>query len=96
MKWTFCATVICVTAATLASAAEDPCRDKQSNADIRECYWKEQGRVNAEADSLANGIAMRLYKEAQDPSAAGVPAELLRKAAARVIKSQQTWKIYRD
>jgi hypothetical protein len=42
----------------------DPCRSKESNRDIRECYAKEQARVNAEANSLASKISKELSKEA--------------------------------
>jgi len=74
----------------------DPCVDKMSNADLRECYSKEQARVNAEADSLASAIAIRFRRDAQEPIAGPVVSEALRKAASAVTKSQRIWKGYRD
>jgi uncharacterized protein YecT (DUF1311 family) len=62
---------------------------------MRECYTKEQTRVNLEADSLANRIVVSLQKEAQDPEG-GIGTDMLRKAASGVMRSQATWKIYRN
>jgi uncharacterized protein YecT (DUF1311 family) len=74
--------------------SSDPCGTKNSNMEMRECYGKEQVRVNAETDILANKIVAGLRKEAQDEG--GVVADLLRKAADAVARSQTTWKSYRD
>jgi uncharacterized protein YecT (DUF1311 family) len=74
----------------------DPCSNKNSNMEMRECYAREQARVTAEANSLADKIAAEARKEAQDPAAQGVVADTLRKAAAAVTSSQTTWKTYRD
>jgi len=82
---------------SLASAeTDDPCSKKNSNMEMRECYSREQARVNAETDSLAEKIAADLRKGAQDPVMEGVVADLLRKAASAVTQSQKTWKSYRD
>jgi len=64
--------------------------------EMRECYAREQARVTAEADSLADKIAAEFRKEAQDPAADGVVADTLGKAASAVTNSQTTWKAYRD
>lgn len=76
--------------------SDDPCGDKSSNAEMRECYGSEQKRVSAEADSLANKIAVGFRKEARDPAYAGVDADILQKGAAAVVDSQKAWKAYRD
>jgi uncharacterized protein YecT (DUF1311 family) len=82
---------------SLASAETgDPCSDKNSNMETRECCAKEQARVNLEADSLANQIAADFRKGAQYPAMVGVVADLLRKTASAVTQSQKTWKAYRD
>jgi uncharacterized protein YecT (DUF1311 family) len=81
----------------LASAkTSDPCSNENSNMEMRECYAREQARVTAEADSLADKIAAEFRKEAQDPAADGVVADTLGKAASAVTNSQTTWKAYRD
>jgi len=64
--------------------------------EMRECYAREQARVNLETDSLASKIANEFRKEAQDPVAKGVATDTLSKAAAAVTQSQKTWKDYRD
>ena len=98
MKWICCAVVICVTALTLAHAAEDdPCRDKQSNVDKRLCYTQHQTKVNTEADSLAQAISIGLRKEADSQQATAPPAASeLRKAASALTRSQRAWRTYRD
>jgi uncharacterized protein YecT (DUF1311 family) len=102
MKIIATAAVITLTAssflgAPLASAeASDPCSNKNSNMEMRECYAREQARVTAEADSLADRIAAEFRKEAQDPAADGVVADTLRNAASAVTGSQKAWKAYRD
>jgi uncharacterized protein YecT (DUF1311 family) len=74
----------------------DPCPHEQSNAEMRQCYGREQIRVTAEADLAARKIAADYRKEALDPSYSGPIAMQLRKAASSVIASQNTWKAYRD
>ena len=82
---------------SLANAESvDPCGNKKSNMEMRECYAKEQARVNLEADLLANKIAANLRNEAEDPVGKGVVADLLRKGVSAVTRSQTTWKAYRD
>lgn len=51
---------------------------------MRECYAKEQTRVNAEADSLAGDITTELRKDVKEYESIhdSVVADLLRKAAA--------------
>jgi len=74
----------------------DPCSDKNSNVEMRDCYSKQQARVNAEADLLANNITAQFRKLAQDPALGPNETDLLRKAASAVTRSQETWKAYRD
>ena len=62
---------------------------------MRECYTKEQRRVNAEADSLVKKIAADFRKEAQDPTD-GQAAIAIKKAATAVLRSQIAWRAYRD
>ena len=81
--------------AAASIGSDDPCT-QGSNAEMGTCYKKEQMRINAETDALANKIATEFRKEAQDPAMKGVVADTLRKAANTVKRSQQTWKVYRD
>ena len=37
---------------SLRAEPNDPCQSTKSNAEMRECFYREQMRVNAEADSL--------------------------------------------
>lgn len=86
----------CVGPSLANAESVDPCGNKNSNMEIRECYAKEQTRVNLEADLLASKIAADLGKEAEDPVSKVGVADLLRKAAAAVTQSQKTWKAYRN
>jgi len=70
--------------------------DKMSNDDLRECYSKEQARVNAKADSLASAIAIQFRRDAREPIAGAVVSEALRNAASAFTRSQRMWKSYRD
>lgn len=83
---------------TAGSTATDPCEKEVSNMDLRICYSKEQRRINARADSLASAFSSRLRKDAADYDARGdnVVADLLRKTARELSRSQQSWKAYRD
>jgi uncharacterized protein YecT (DUF1311 family) len=63
---------------------------------MRECYSKEQVRLNAEVDLLVNKIAADLRRESDDPSDGPAVADLLRKAASSVVSSQNDWKAYSD
>jgi uncharacterized protein YecT (DUF1311 family) len=87
-----------VNPAAATSPSDDPCGSKDSNRDMRECYAKEQTRVNAETDSLAGDITTELRKDVKEYESShdSVVADLLRKAAAAVTQSQKTWKAYRD
>jgi uncharacterized protein YecT (DUF1311 family) len=75
---------------------DDPCGDKNSNREMRECYANEQARVNAQADALVARIASDQIKAATDPVLKGVVGDLLKKAASTLTLSQQTCKTYRD
>lgn len=76
--------------------SDDPCRNEQSNVEIRACYSKKQLRANRDADKLAKEIATDFRKEAGDfPTSKGI-SESLRKAAAGVDSSQKLWREYRD
>jgi uncharacterized protein YecT (DUF1311 family) len=88
---------LCFVGSVLAGAEfADPCRDKRSNVEMRECYLNEQARVNANTDLLANHVAAEFRKQAQDPVLGRGVIALLRKAASEVTRSQKTWKAYRD
>jgi uncharacterized protein YecT (DUF1311 family) len=92
---TFLTLALLVTPAS--SQPRDKCADeKQSNAEMRQCYTKEQTRINAEADSLAREIAAELRKDARDPEMGPVVSDELRKAASSVTRSQTAWRVYRD
>lgn len=79
-----------------AQEGDDPCKDKVSNLEMRECYTEQQVRVSAEADSLANKIAASFRKNAEEPDYRGPIAAALRKAASAVIHSQKSWRTYRN
>jgi len=85
----------CIGSDSLRAESDDPC-PHTSNAEMRECYTKEQKGVNAETDLLAKRIAAQFRRDAKDPSWAGVVADSLRKTASAVTQSQKTWKAYRD
>jgi uncharacterized protein YecT (DUF1311 family) len=86
----------CFAASVSVSAkSDDPCQDKQSNREARECYANEQLRVNAEADSLADKVAAAFREDSRDSSDPAA-SELRRKAASAVVQSQKIWKKYRD
>ena len=79
-------------------ADTDPCANEDSNVDQRVCYTKQQTLVNAQADSLATRLSLDLRKDAADSSAEGdkIVADLLRKAARELARSQKSWRAYRD
>jgi len=85
-----------VAPASARDRSDDPCGQKASNVEMRECYTREQLRVNTDADSLANKVAVGFRKDAQDPQYQGQVAEALRKAASSLVQSQKTWRMYRD
>jgi uncharacterized protein YecT (DUF1311 family) len=70
--------------------------DTVSNAKMRDCYTREQARVNVEADALAQRFAKQLRNDAKDSSNGPIVANLLEKAAAGIVLSQKAWKSYRD
>jgi uncharacterized protein YecT (DUF1311 family) len=78
--------------------AKDPCADKDySNSELRQCYSKEQSRVNAEVDELAKEMAADFRREAKDELyESPIESEEFRKAASEVLKSQRAWNDYRD
>jgi len=63
---------------------------------MRECYTREQARINKEADALAIHIAATLRKDAKEKDNGPVVSNLLLKAALEVMNSQATWRAYRD
>ena len=67
-----------------------------SNVEMRECYTREQARINKEADALAIHIAATLRKDAKDKDNGPVVSNLLLKAAHEVMNSQAIWRSYRD
>jgi uncharacterized protein YecT (DUF1311 family) len=90
--------VLCVFPAVVGLRAQenDPCRNKETAIETRECYTRERTRVNAEADKLANSLAADLRKQASDPVLGAPDRDLLRKGADAVLQSQGTWRSYRD
>ncbi len=72
----------CFSISPATANGHDPCHDKQSNREMRECYATQQGRANAEADALANKIVSEFREEAQDASDGTVANDLMRKTAA--------------
>ncbi len=94
------AAIVIIASVNSASAkdktSDDPCGSKPSNVEMRECYTTEQHRVTAEADLTANKIAASFHRGAQDPKFKGPVADELRKAASSVIRSQKTWRTYRE
>lgn len=89
--------VILLAIGAAAQQEDNPCKEKQSNADLRNCYWTEQIRINRRAESLAREIEVRLRKDAKDtPQEDKIVADLLRKAAKSVARSQNNWRGYRD
>lgn len=90
--------VLCFESSLALTGAKksDPCINKYSNAEIRQCYEAEQARVNAEADLGARDLAAEFRKQAQDPTLGSVVTEELRKAGSAVTESQKLWRVYRD
>ncbi len=81
-----------------ADANADACRDKNSNAETRQCYFKEQLVVNRQADAAAQQIESRLRKDAAQETKEqnSVVADTLRKSASALAQSQAIWSYYRD
>ena len=90
------AAVMCVWADGVRAQGANPCGNKDTAIDTRECYTREQTRVNAEADKLAASLAADMRKQAGDAALGAAAGDLLRKGAAAVLQSQTTWKSYRD
>jgi uncharacterized protein YecT (DUF1311 family) len=86
----------CVLSGGVLAQGTDPCRNKDTAIETRECYTREQTRVNTEADKLATGLAADMRKQAGDAALGAAASDLLRKGAAAVLQSQTTWKAYRD
>ncbi|HSE47687.1 MAG TPA: lysozyme inhibitor LprI family protein [Terriglobales bacterium] len=76
----------------------DPCDQKNfSNRDSRDCYGREQKKVNAQIDSLVESIANEWINDAQKERKYGpVVTASMRKAAASLRQSQRSWRLYRD
>lgn len=77
-------------------SAHDPCRTKQSNVDMRECYAKQHAQVDAQLNSYVGKIATALAEATHKHQGSSVPDDILRKAASGVAESQKSWNIYRD
>ena len=88
--------VTCVWAGGVRAQDTNPCGNKDTAIDTRECYTREQTRVNAEADKLATSLATDMRKQAGDATLGAAASDLLRKGAAAVLQSQTAWKSYRD
>src|SRR5215470_19494917 len=77
---------------------KDPCvvPHHYSNREMRDCYSTEQQRANGRADTLVAAIVSTLRESAQDASNGPVVNDALRDAASKLMKSQESWRIYRD
>ena len=84
--------------------SRDPCRninlreEGEGNAEQGRCYAREQARINAEGDSLADKLTSEFRKAASNDESrdeAGI-ADLLGKAGDAIARSQESWKAYRD
>lgn len=80
-----------------ASGQDDPC-PPASKIEERECFSREQLRINKEVDALAIKITATLRTQANDADKNSQPnvSSALRKAALELTNSQATWKTYRD
>ena len=75
----------------------EPCDiDGLSVREKTDCFYQEQSKVNREADALARKVAAGFTKTARDPMYQPVISSILRKGAAEVLKSQRSWRAYRD
>jgi len=79
-----------------AQSKDDPCGNEKSNVEMHLCYSKEQARVNAEADWVANEIVAKFRRDADNPMLGSGARSELQKAASAVAKSQRMWRAYRD
>jgi uncharacterized protein YecT (DUF1311 family) len=99
MKVLAMSTMVAVTwvlAGGVRAQGNNPCSNKETAIETRECYSREQTRVNADADKLAASLAADMRKQAGDSTLGAAASDLLRKGAAAVLQSQTTWKSYRD
>jgi uncharacterized protein YecT (DUF1311 family) len=89
--------ILCCCTGALAKP-KDPCVNPRhySNREMRDCYGREQQRANADADTLVKEIVSQLRESAQDATNGPVVNGALRDAASKLLKSQQSWTIYRD
>lgn len=82
---------------SLASGqSTDPCADRPSNRETRECYATEQVRVGAQADALVSQIAAGLREDAKDASNGTPVNDLLQKSAFTLVESEKGWKNFRE
>jgi uncharacterized protein YecT (DUF1311 family) len=76
-------------------AESNPCHNEDfGNAQVRECYSKENVRIDVEVETLASKIASRFIKDAREED--DVIGGCLRRAASEVTQSQRSWKKYRE
>ena len=67
-----------------------------SNAEMRDCYTREQTRVNANADALTQKLVEKLLNEAKNPTDGPVVNGAFKEAGTGLALSQKEWKSYRD
>jgi uncharacterized protein YecT (DUF1311 family) len=90
----FC--VLAQPALAVNKPAHDPCRTKQSNVDMRECYTTEHAKIDGQLNSYVGKIATALAEATRKHQRSTVPNDILRKAASAVTESQKSWNVYRD
>jgi uncharacterized protein YecT (DUF1311 family) len=94
--------IVPVSSSQARPTSGDPCGNRGSNAEERECYSKEQAKINTEAEALVGRISAELREDAKseaDPKDGGfgdVIADSLRKSAQTLLDSQKTWRAYRE
>lgn len=97
MKNTFAIVAAITVGWTLANAqSTDPCANRTSNRETRQCYSTEQVRLNAEAEALLSEIVTSLREGAKGSSQGAAVNHALQEAASTLVDSQQGWKRYRD
>jgi uncharacterized protein YecT (DUF1311 family) len=85
--------------AAASVAQSDPCaRQDYSNVEMKDCYSKENPKVNAQIDSLVARITADFRRDAKQYGGNGdyVIAQCLLKAASKVERSQASWRKYRE
>jgi hypothetical protein len=80
-----------------AAQIQTPCPE-QSNAEMRQCFAAQQAQVTKRVDERVMAIASSLRDLALQSEADGrqQDARQLRSGATQILRSQATWKSYRE